>query len=248
MRVLIVDDEGLARERMAQLVSELGGYEVVGAARDGEEALQQVAQLAPDVVLMDIRMPGMDGLDAAAQLRERGPAAPRIVFVTAYGEHALQAFDLQAADYLLKPVRRERLAEALDRAAREQAAQRLQPSVQTPAHVLCRRRGDLHLIQLQRSRYFEAEQKYVTAVHDDGEDLIDDSLRQLEERFPAELLRIHRRTLVCRDRIEALEKELTGRHVIVLRESGERLEVSRRHLPDVRRALRDLGAVAGPRG
>ncbi|MCK8515296.1 LytTR family DNA-binding domain-containing protein [Methylonatrum kenyense] len=242
MRVLIVDDEGLARERLAQLVSDLGGHQVVGAARDGEDALQQVAELKPDVVLMDIRMPGMDGLQAAAQLNGGEADAPRVIFVTAYGDHALEAFDLQAADYLLKPVNRERLAAALERAARDQAAQRLEVSAQPAPHVLCRRRGDLHLIPLERSRYFEAEQKYVTAVHDDGEDLIDDSLRQLEDRFPSLLLRIHRKALVCRDRIEGLEKDINGRHMLVLRDSGERLEVSRRHLPEVRRVLRELGS------
>ena len=242
MRVLIVDDEGPARERLAQLVSDLGDHQVVGAARDGEEALEQVAELAPDVVLMDIRMPGMGGLEAAAELKDGTPEAPRVIFATAYGDHALEAFDLQAADYLLKPVNRERLAAALERAARDKAAQQLDVRAQPAAHVLCRRRGDLYLIPLQRSRYFEAEQKYVTAVHDDGEDLIDDSLRQLEERFPTRLLRIHRKALVCRDRIEGLEKEITGRHVLVLRDTGERLEVSRRHLPEVRRVLRELGS------
>lgn len=254
MKVLIVDDEAPARERLAQLIEDIGGHHVVGGARNGEEALAQANRHRPDIVLMDIRMPGIDGLEAAFQLA-RSEEPPAVIFVTANSEHALDAFDAQAVDYLVKPVRRARLEEALDKACRLTRAQidALSavgnpssgggPSGGGRAHILCRRRGSLELIPLDEIYYFQADNKYVTVCHAGGEDLIEDSLRQLEDEFPDRLVRIHRNALVCRHSLGGLERDLDGRRFVAIRRVDHRLEVSRRHVPEVRRLLRTLGDV-----
>ncbi|MCC5810966.1 MAG: response regulator transcription factor [Ectothiorhodospiraceae bacterium] len=247
MKVLIVDDEAPARERLAQLVEDIGGYQVVAGARNGDEAVRLAQQHGPQVVLMDIRMPGKDGLDAARELAlQRQP--PAIIFVTAYGEHALDAFQASGVDYLLKPVRRERLQQALTRACSLNRAQlealeeqREQPPGDGRQHILCRRRGALELIPVAEIHYFQAEHKYVTVCHTEGEDLIEESLRQLEDEFADRFVRIHRNALVARDRLLGLEKDLDGRRYLLLRGVSQRLEVSRRHVADVRRLLRDRG-------
>ncbi len=244
MKVLIVDDEAPARERLAQLVDDIGGHKVVGGAGNGEEAVTQANRLRPDVVLMDIRMPGTDGLTAAARL-SRGDKPPAVIFVTAYGEHALDAFDARAVDYLVKPVRRARLEEALGKArslTRAQIEALTAGEIQgSREHILCRRRGNLELIPLHQIHFFQADNKYVTVCHIDGEDLIEDSLRQLEEEFADRLVRIHRNALVCRNSLGGLEREADGRRVVAIRGTEHRLEVSRRHVPEVRRLLRELG-------
>ncbi|MEX0732645.1 MAG: LytTR family DNA-binding domain-containing protein [Aquisalimonadaceae bacterium] len=248
MKILIADDEAPARERLAQLIDDIGGHQVVGGARNGEEALAQADRHHPDVVLMDIRMPGVDGLAAAFQLA-RGDEPPAVIFVTAFGEHALDAFDAQAVDYLVKPVRRARLEEALEKARRLTRAQMDALHSTSPAsprgreHILCRRRGSLELISLDDIHYFQADNKYVTVCHAGGEDLIEDSLRQLEDEFPDLLVRIHRNALVCRHSLGGMDKDIDGRRYVAIRDTGHRLEVSRRHVPEVRRLLRMLGDV-----
>ena len=126
MRILVVDDEAPARDRLKRLLREFTEVEVVGEAADGKAALAATAELQPDLILLDIRMPGMDGMEAARHLATL-PQPPRVIFTTAYGEHALEAFEAQAIDYLVKPVRKERLAQALERAAKI-----LTPSADTP--------------------------------------------------------------------------------------------------------------------
>ncbi len=251
MKVLIVDDEAPARERLAQLVEDIGGYQVVAGARNGEEAVRLSREHGPEVVLMDIRMPGKDGLDAARELafQEQPPA---IIFVTAYGEHALEAFQASGVDYLLKPVRRERLEQALVRACSLNRAQlealedrQERHSESGRRHILCRRRGALELIPVADILYFQAEHKYVTVCHAEGEDLIEESLRQLEDEFAERFVRIHRNALVARDRLLGLEKDLDGRRFLLLRGVSQRLEISRRHVAEVRRLLRDRGDAGG---
>ena len=250
MRVLIADDEAPARERLAQLIADLGGHEVVAGARNGEEAVRLAGQHQPDVVLMDIRMPGMDGLLAAAEIA-RIEAPPAVIFVTAFGEHALDAFDAHGVDYLVKPVRRSRLEQALDKARQLNRAQldalegQRQPERDSGTHLLCRRRGNIELIPLEQVYYLQAEHKYVTVRHAGGEDLIEDSLRTLEERFPAQLVRIHRNALVLRDRLAGLEKDLDGRRYVIIRSLDERLEASRRHVAEIRRLLRERARPGG---
>ena len=240
MKILIVDDEPLARSRLRALIDDLGVGEVVGEAGNGEEALDLFRQFSPNVVLMDIRMPGMDGMEAARQLGNLANA-PSIVFTTAYDEYALQAFDVHAMDYLVKPVRRERLAEALDRVASRLSVVR-EPGGAQSQQLSVRSQGGVRLIELEDVYYFLAEHKYVMVHHRDGEDLLEEPLKSLEDRFSGALLRIHRNALVAANQLLALERDSGGQFKAVLREADIRLDVSRRHLPLVREFLTRSGS------
>jgi two-component system, LytTR family, response regulator AlgR len=241
MKILIVDDENLGRELLAQLLGEIGPpYECVAQAASGEEALEKCAALDVDLVLMDIRMPGMDGLEAAARIASYDPP-PAVIFVTAYGEHALEAFDKNAVDYLLKPVRRERLEAALSRA---QALSRVQLQAldglqgDASAHVYSNYRGGVLRIPVDEIYFFHAEQKYVMARHRGGEALLEESLKSLEQQIGDGFLRIHRNALVAKQYLTGLEKRPDGHCQVCFKEIDDRLEVSRRHLPEVRRWLK----------
>lgn len=240
LRVLIVDDEPPARERLRQLLAEVPGAELAGEAASGEDALALVGNTRPDVVLLDIRMPGMGGLEAARRLA-RLPEPPAVIFTTAYEQHALEAFDAQAAGYLVKPVRRERLASALERVRRPSRAQLADLAAATaPArtHVTARIRDQLKLIPVTDVLCFLAEQKYTTVRHTGGEDLIEDSLRSLEQEFAAQFVRVHRSALVAVAQIESLDREPDGRTAVRLRHGGGTLQVSRRLAAEVARRLR----------
>jgi two-component system response regulator AlgR len=244
MRILIADDEPLARQRLRDLLAESGAHEVVGEASNGREACELADQLSPDVVLLDIAMPVLDGLEAAHHLSRFDPA-PAVVFCTAYDEHALAAFEARAVDYLVKPIRRERLAEALERARRytgERAAAVMQalPEAQKRTHLCARLRGSLRLIPLDDVHYLQAEEKYVVVHHGRGEDLIEDSLKALEVEFGDRFLRIHRNCLVARDELQELRRDAEGRVHVKLRHVEEPLEVSRRCLPQLRQRVRLL--------
>jgi two-component system, LytTR family, response regulator AlgR len=239
--VLIVDDELPARERLQRLVAELPGCSVAGVCSNGADALALVGKLKPTVVLLDIRMPGMTGIEVARHLGalEHPPA---IVFTTAYDEYALQAFESQAVGYLLKPVRRERLEQALKHASRLSAPQLRK--LGTPAeplaarqHVAVRVRDELKLIPVKEIRYFRAEQKYVTVRHSRGEDLLDESLKQLEEEFARDFVRAHRSVLVAIAHVEALERLGDEGYALRLRGETEPLVVSRRQLAELRKRL-----------
>ncbi len=240
MKILIVDDEAPARGRLRRLLDEIGDHQVVGEASNGREAVVRARELSVDLLLMDIRMPGMDGLDAAAELA-RFETPPAVIFTTAYDTHAIEAFERNAVDYLLKPVRRERLARALNKAAaltRPQmaAVERLREASGEFVEIAIR--GGIKRIPLEGIAFFRADQKYVLVRHDDGEDLSDESLKALEERFGDWLLRIHRNTLIAVNRLEALEKGRGGENYARLRGLDDRLEVSRRHAAEVRRRLK----------
>ncbi|PKM46423.1 MAG: DNA-binding response regulator [Gammaproteobacteria bacterium HGW-Gammaproteobacteria-1] len=242
MRLLIVDDEPLARERLRRMVEELPGAEVVGEAGDGRAALEACARLHPEVVLLDIRMPGMDGLEAARHLATL-PEGPAVIFITAYGDYALQAFEAQAVDYLLKPVRAERLAQALAKARRLTAPQlaavtAANPEPQGRSHLSSTLHGNLTLIPVEDILFLRAEQKYVVVRHLRGESLIEDSLTALEAEYGPRFVRIHRNALVARSALEGLEKGADGTARVRLRDCEERPEISRRHLPELRRLLR----------
>jgi two-component system response regulator AlgR len=242
MRILIVDDETLARSHLRRMVEEIGSpYQVVAEAGTGEEALQRYDSQGAELVLLDIRMPGMDGLIAAQRLSQRD-IPPAVIFTTAYEEHALAAFDSNAVAYLLKPIRRERLEQALHRAARLtrpqlQALQQLEQEEQEQ-YVSTTFRGGRQRIALDDILSFRAEQKYVVVRHAGGESLLEESLASLEERFGDRFLRIHRNALVARSRLQALEKGRAGRWWVRLNGGDERLEVSRRHVAQVRRFLK----------
>lgn len=238
MRLLIADDEPLARQRLHDLIGDLGGHQIVAEAADGRQACDLSAQYLPDVVILDIAMPGMDGLEAARQLREM-PSPPVVIFCTAYDEHALAAFDASAVDYVVKPIRAERLAVALARAERFLAAHTAtQPTYRM--HLSARMRGSLRLIPIEDVRYLQAQEKYVVVHHVHGEDLIEDSLKSLEAEFGDLFIRIHRNCLIARDEIKELIREPNGREFVSLRNDPARLEVSRRCLSHVRQRLKTL--------
>lgn len=246
MNVLIVDDEPPARVRLRQLLEEDGQHAIVGEAQNGREALDLCSKLAPDVVLLDISMPGISGIETAHHLNalEKPPA---VVFTTAYDEYAIEAFDARAIGYVLKPVRRERLQRAMEQAARVSSGL-LQAAGgaagERRQHVCARARGELKLIPVSDVDCFVADQKYVRACHRGGEDLLDDSLKALEEEFAGRFVRIHRGALVAVDQIESLSRTEDGRMAVILRSGegrrpiGESLVISRRHLAEVRRRLR----------
>jgi two-component system response regulator AlgR len=240
MRVLIADDEPLARRRLASLLAGVAGIEVVGEAADGAATLAAVARLRPDVVLLDIRMPGMDGLAAARRMLQ-GDDPPAVIFCTAFEEHALAAFEAEAVDYLVKPVRRERLLSALERARRFAGLSDPQPAAASGrprSHLCARVRGEMRLVPVAEIAYFLADAKYVEVHHDHGRVLIEDSLVSLEQEFGDRFVRVHRNCLVARDRIEALGRNANNEVIVRLRGRSEELEVSRRNLPVLRRLLR----------
>lgn len=242
MNILLVDDEDHARERLRWLIEEIGGdYKVVGEAANGAQALERFDQLSVDLVLMDIRMPGMDGLEAAARLSQQ-EVPPAVIFVTAYDEHALAAFERSATDYLLKPIRQERLQLSLDKVSTLNRPQletinQLQKAPEA-RYLSVSYRGGLERIALSEVIFFHADQKYVTVQHTEGEALLEVSLKSLEEQYGSEFLRIHRNALIARSRLSGLRRGLEGTCHVVLQGTEIELEVSRRHLAEVRRLLR----------
>lgn len=241
MKILLVDDEQPARDRLRSLLAELAPYQTCGEASNGLEALQMVELTQPDIVLMDIRMPGMDGLEAAYRLA-RLDKPPAVIFITAYGEHALEAFDAHAIGYLLKPVRKEHLQNALAKARTLNRAQlsELADGVAEPVSPhICARLGErIERIPLDSIYYFQADQKYITVRHRNGESLIEQSLSSLEEEFAGQFLRIHRNALVAKVYLAGLEKTVEGHFQVLIEGIGDRLEVSRRHIALVRGFLK----------
>ncbi|MFC5527752.1 LytR/AlgR family response regulator transcription factor [Rhodanobacter ginsengisoli] len=232
MRVLIVDDEPLARARLAALLGECDGVEIAGSLDDGEAALASLDTLQPDLLLLDINMPGIDGVTLARRLA--GRSRPQVIFCTAYEAHALKAFELGAVDYLLKPVRLERLRDALQRAQRRLA----DTPLESAAWLHGRLRGEQVRIALDEVLCLLAEEKYVVVQHRRGELLIEESLRQLEDAYPDQLIRLHRNCLVPPARLLGLKTLADGR--VLARLDGTELnpEISRRNLPAVRKLLR----------
>ena len=244
MKCLVVDDESLARERLVRLLEGLPGCVACGEAASGTEALRQTERLRPDVVLMDIRMPGMDGLEAARHLASFD-APPAVVFTTAYGDHALEAFDAQAIDYLLKPIHPERLRQALEKAARlgAQAMQTVDAAAAagTRSHFCARVRGNLELVPVDEVVFLQADSKYVTVRSPNQQILIEESLKSLEQEFGDSFLRVHRNALVAARAVRGLEKDASGQCRVLLEGVEDRLEVSRRLLPEVRRRIKSAG-------
>ena len=242
MRILIVDDENLARQRLRDLIGDIGDHSVVGEALNGSEAIEKTITLKPDLLLMDIRMPVMDGLEAGMHLMGINNP-PQVIFTTAYDQHALEAFEVNAVDYLLKPVRKERLAAALQKAA-PVSAQTLkqvnkaqeEPSVRT--HISVHMRGRISLIPVQEIIYFVADNKYVTVRTAREQHLIEESLVSLEEEFADHFLRVHRGALVNTKFLKGMEKNQLGHWRVILDGVDEKLSVSRRHTPAVRRWVR----------
>lgn len=243
MRILIVDDEKLARDRLRELVNDIGGHTVVGEGRNGNEAVEKASELNPDILLMDIRMPGMDGLEAAMHIMGM-ENPPSVIFTTAYDQHALDAFEVNAVDYLLKPIRKDRLANALvkaDKLTQQQIQEigdlRPEPSVRT--HISVHMRGNIKLVPIPDIRFFLADSKYVVVRTGEGEHLIEDSLVNLEKEFAERFLRIHRNALVAKGFINAIEKSPSGSWQVSMSGADRKLDVSRRHAAAVRRWARN---------
>jgi len=242
LRVLVVDDEPLARERLSHLVEEMADAELAGVAASGEQALMLAGTLRPEVVLLDIRMPGMDGLEAARHLA-RMPHPPAVIFTTAFDEHALAAFEVQAAGYVLKPVRQEKLVEAIARARQPNRAQLTRIADGAGGgprtRIAVRTRDQLKLIPVENIICFTAELKYTTLRHAGGDELIEEPLKALENEFAGSFLRIHRNSLVALAHVEGLEKDAEGRQVLRLRSGAGTLAVSRRLAAEVARKLKE---------
>ena len=242
LQVLVVDDESLARSRLKTL---LGGcaappVTVAGEAGNAAQAMELLRRLSFDAVLLDIHMPGADGLALAQALRSM-PKPPAIVFVTAHAEHAVAAFELEAVDYLTKPVRLERLQLALQKVERLAAAGNA-PQAEAPSEVLLiQDRGRTERVPLLEVLYFKAELKYITVRTAARSYILDASLSELEERHPGRFLRVHRNALVARRAVRALEKHYDPEEgdgwALRLNGIDEVLAVSRRQLSAVREAL-----------
>ena len=242
MKILVVDDEAPARERLKRLIEEQDAWQVVAEAANGHEALERADATQPDLVLLDIRMPGMDGIETARHLAQMDEP-PAVIFTTAFNEYAVEAFEASAVGYVLKPVRRERLADALQRASRltrpQLASLASREQHQARKHISARIRGELRLVPVRDVLYFHADQKYVTVRYPDGELLIDEPIKELEDEFADAFVRVHRGTLVAVAHIEALAKDAEGHYEIRLKGLEERFPVSRRLAPAVVQRLKE---------
>ncbi len=251
IRVVIADDEPRARQFLEKLLGEHEEVEVVGAARGGAEALEKIASLQPDAVFLDIHMPDLSGLEVARHLR--GDGAPVVVFVTAYDRYAVEAFELAAMDYVLKPIKRERLAEAVRRVITELGAGKkgtnakaleealdstaLASSMPPLKRLPVRHRREVKLLELDQVPVVFSRDRLVLARAEGKEYLVDYTLQELEQRLPTDsFVRVHRGALVNLDAVESYGSE-DG--VLVLRlKDGTRIEASERRAAEVRRRLR----------
>jgi len=240
MKILVVDDESLARARLCRFIetAELG--DVVCQAQNGIEAIEAVERFAPDVVLMDIQMPAMDGLEAAQHLSQLD-TPPAIIFITAYDEYALQAFDVQAVGYLLKPVRLENLKAALSKLKKINKVQaNAINNSPSRSHISAKTHQGLELIPIENVILFRADHKYISVFHKLGELLIDEPLKELEDEFPNEFIRVHRNALVAIKSISGFEKQDDGGYALRLTGFDEPIPISRRHVTAVRKLVKAL--------
>lgn len=259
-KIFIVDDEAPARSRLHTLLADIAAecpHVVAGEAADPQAALDAIIKTKPDIVLLDVQMPGMTGLELAAHLTKQGSDAPAVIFVTAFDEFAVKAFDVHALDYLLKPVRAARLAQAIQRAA----GIRTQPQSEAIAaasstlqakrkHFSVQERDRVLLVPVDQVLYLKAELKYVTLRTRTHEHLIEESLSSIEQELSSVFIRVHRNALVARDAIVGVER---GTHAVdaegesekgqeswqvMLRDIDDRLPVSRRQWTAVKALVR----------
>ena len=253
LRVFIVDDEAPARSRLRVLLTDIQPEfpnQIVGEAANGVEAVDQLAQVAADVVLADIRMPRMDGIELARHLGKLSPA-PAVIFTTAYDQYAVQAFELNALDYLVKPVRAQRLVAALQKAQKSgppaQAALQ-QATSEERRHFSVSERGRILLVPVAEVLYLRAELKYVTARSAEREYVLDESLTHLESEFARLFVRVHRSCLIARSAIAGFERNqdenAEAQWSVILRGLAERLPVSRRQWSIVKSAVVDKSGGA----
>jgi len=245
MKVVIADDESLARSRLQDLLEETPGITVAAQAANGIEAIEACKQHQPDIIFLDIRMPGMDGIEAAMHL-SNCETPPAVIFTTAYDDYALQAFEAQAVDYLLKPIRSERLARAIVSSGRPRLSQlnvirqQDEPASQSRTHISIRKQGNIELIAVSDIYYFRAEQKYILVRHRGGEALLEASLKSLEEEFQHQFLRIHRNALAALTAIQGIDKDGQGHQYLRLKDIDDQLDISRRFATEVRKIIRQM--------
>ena len=253
VRVLVVDDEDLARARLKSLVAECPDphARVVGEAASSSLALGWLERNTCDVILLDIQMPGAGGRQLAALLRQRahqGHPVPAVVFVTAHAQHALEAFELNATDYLTKPVRRERLQAALLKVAQQARQPRVTATAAAPSPdepvIVVNDRGRMLRVPILQVLYLRAEQKYVTLRTAEHSYVLDESLADLEQRLGERFLRVHRNAIVARRAVRALEHHATDAGddngegwAVQIAPLGEWIAVSRRQVAAVRETL-----------
>lgn len=242
MKVLLIDDEPLARDRLRSLLAELGGCEIAAEGGTGEQAIELVQIHQPDLLFLDIRMPGMDGIEAANHL-SRLDSPPAVVFTTAYDEHALAAFDAHAVDYLLKPIRAERLDAALTKARSVAGGKATDFPINNDKrkHVSGVVQGSLVIVNIEQVAFFQSDQGYTRVVSQDGELLIEDSLRALEDEFGDAFVRVHRNALVAVAKVAEIARDTNGNQRVCLRDLEESLPISRRMVGGLRRRIRQLG-------
>ena len=246
MDILICDDESLAVQRLSKLVEQLG-HKVVATASHGQEAIELTQIYSPDVILLDIQMPEMDGLTCAKRLRELG-LMPAIVFCTAYDGYALNAFKSQVDGYLLKPVLKQDLQLVLDQLTKLTQAQlsnikqkeNMEELNNQRTQIVAKTFRGVELIPVENIYYFLADQKYVTVRHKNGSVLIDETLKDLEQEFGEEFIRIHRNALVSVNFLSGLELVSSGQYQVKCHGLEEKLSVSRRHLPLLRERLQKI--------
>jgi len=243
MRIIIADDEPLARKRLARQLTEIPDCQLVGEASNGQEAILRCDELQPDILLLDIRMPEMDGLQAAQHLSQL-EQPPAIIFTTAFDNHALAAFETCAVAYLLKPVRREQLQLAIEKAQKLNRVQWVQiDTLQHPAeeqeHLTVHVGNTTQLIPINEIDFFRAEQKYVVIYRGAEQYLMEVSLKSLEERFTHRFVRIHRNALVAIKAISALQRDDKGHYQMLLHNQKEPLEVSRRLVSQLKERIKD---------
>ncbi len=239
MKILVVDDEPLARERLLRLLEKVAPDALTEEAGNGTQALETVGAWQPDLLLLDIRMPGMDGIAVAAAMQALDQP-PAIIFCTAYDQFALQALDNQAVAYLLKPVREEKLRDALGRAGKPNRLQLAALGGGDPArtHLVSENHRGVEMVAVNEVRCLVAEQKYVRAIYPEGSLLLTDTLKELEEEFEGRFLRVHRNALVSRHHVLGLERGDEDRWSVSLDSVDEKPVVSRRHLSTLKESLR----------
>ncbi|MBV1911730.1 MAG: LytTR family DNA-binding domain-containing protein [Kangiellaceae bacterium] len=241
MKLLVVDDEPLAQQRLKQLLSEIENIESITLANNGIRAIEACQSNKPDVVLMDIRMPGMDGLEASQHISQM-EEPPAIIFTTAYDEYALEAFKANAVDYLLKPVRENTLKQAIEKACRLNKAQleAVRSQHEGRTNITAKISGNIKLIPVKDIIYFQAEQKYVTVKYLNGETIIEDTLKELQTEFPETFVRVHRNAIVSKKFITGIHRDTQGHSFVILSEDNKQLEISRRHLSEIKKLMNEL--------
>ena len=245
MDVLIVDDEPLARQRLSRLVNDLG-YSVIAEAANAEHALAAVKEFDPSILLLDIEMPGENGLQVA-ELIAKMDTPPAIIFTTAYDQYAIDAFNTLAAGYLLKPIQKQQLEKALDKA---KSLSKLQLFVLTEnektsapsqrSQIAAKTHRGMDIIPLENIACFIADHKYVMVISHDGQVLIDETLKELEQEFSETFCRVHRNALVSKKHIQGLERDNQGHYYVRLAGVEEKPMVSRRYTSKVKAQLKNL--------